>query len=76
MPCIYEIRYEMQWHSSEPDHWVAQSVRVLAGADAQEAVDKARQAALALHRLDENGREERCKGFRLREVALIAEAQL
>lgn len=76
MKCIYEIRYEMKWHSSEPDQWMAQTIRVFAGEDALEAVDKARKAALALHRLDENGREERCSSFRLREVSLIAEAQL
>jgi hypothetical protein len=76
MKCIYEVRYEMQWQSSEPTHWEAQSVRVFAGPDAQEAVEKARQAALAQHRLDDNGREERCATFRLREVVLVAEAQL
>jgi hypothetical protein len=74
--CIYEVRYEMQWRSSEPTHWEAESVRVFAGADALEAVEKVRAAALARHRLDDNGREERCSDFRLREVVLIAEAQL
>jgi hypothetical protein len=76
MQCIYEVRYEVQWHSSEPTHWEALSVRVCAGPDALEAVEKARKAALAQHRMDDNGREEQCTGFRLREVALIAEAQL
>jgi hypothetical protein len=74
--CIYEVRYEMQWHSSEPTHWEAQTVRVFAGADAQEAVLKAKNAVLAHTRLDDNGHEERCSAFRLREVKLIAEAQL
>jgi hypothetical protein len=76
MKCIYEVRYEIQWHSSEPAHWEYHTVKVASGVDAQEAVDRARKAALALHRLDENGREEHCAGFRLREVALLAEAQL
>jgi hypothetical protein len=76
MTCIYEVRYEMQWQSSEPTHWEAQSVRVASGRDAFEAVEKVRLAALAHHRLDENGHEERCSGFRLREIVLIAEAQL
>jgi hypothetical protein len=76
MTCIYEVRYEMQWHSSEPTHWESQTVRVAAGPDAMEAIRKAREAALAHSRLDENGREENCTGFRLREVVLVAEAQL
>lgn len=76
MKCIYEVRYEVQWHSSESAQWEAQSVKVCAGPDAQEAVDKAREAALAQSRLTENGVEERCTVFRLREVVLIAEAVL
>ena len=76
MTCIYEVRYEFRWHSSEPTHWEYQSLKVAAGADAQEAIEKVKKAALAIHRLDENGREERCSSFRLREVVLIAEAQL
>jgi hypothetical protein len=76
MHSIYEIRYEVQWQSVEPTHWEYDTVRVFAGQDALEAVEKARQAALAKHRLDENGREVRCSGFRLREVVLVAEAQL
>ena len=76
MKCIYEIRYEVQWHSSEPTHWEARSVKVCVGEDALEAVEKARQVALAQHRLDDSGREEHCTRFRLREVVLIAEAQL
>lgn len=76
MTCIYEVRYEFRWHSSEPTHWEYQVVKVACGPDAMEAVEKARNAALSLHRLDENGREERCSSFRLKEVVLIAEAQL
>ena len=76
MHCIYEIRYEIQWHTSKPSQWELQSVRVLAGADAQEAVDKARAAALKQHVLNDNGVEERCTAFRLREVVLVAEATL
>jgi hypothetical protein len=76
MKCIFEVRYEVQWHSSEPTHWEPQSVRVLSGPDALEAVAKAREAALKQSRLDDNGRQEHCTGFRLREVALVAEAQL
>jgi hypothetical protein len=74
--CIFEIRYEFRWQSAEPTHWDAAVVRVCSGPDAVEAVEKARKAALALHRLDENGKEERCTGFRLREVLLAAEADL
>jgi hypothetical protein len=48
---------------------------VCAGTDALEAVERARRAALAQCRMDDNGREERCTGFRLREVVLIAEAE-
>jgi hypothetical protein len=76
MKCIYEIRYEVQWHSSEPSHWESQSIRVAAGLDAQEAVDKAKKAALLQKRIDDNGMEEHCLAFRLKEVVLIAEAQL
>ncbi len=76
MICIYEVRYEFRWHSSEPTHWEYQTLKVSAGPDAQEAIDKVRKAALSFHRMDENGTEERCTAFRLREVALIAEAQL
>ena len=76
MTCIYEVRYEFRWQSSEPTHWESQSIKVAAGEDAQEAIEKVKKAALAFHRLDENGREERCVGFRLREVVLITEAQL
>lgn len=76
MHCIYEIRYDFRWHSAAPDHWEQGCVRVLAGDDAQAAVDKAREAALRLHQLNHNGLEERCTGFRLREVVLVAEATL
>ena len=44
--CIYEVRYQFRWHSAAPDHWEQASVRVLAGLDAQEGVNKAREAAL------------------------------
>ena len=74
--CIYEVRYEFRWHSAAPDHWECAVVRVLAGADAQEAVNKAREAALKMHQLNNNGLEERCTGFRLREVRMVAEATL
>jgi hypothetical protein len=73
---IYEVRYEYQWRSSEPTHWEAGAVKVCAGPDALEAVEKAKQAALAQRRLDENGKEERCVGFRLRQVTILAEADL
>jgi hypothetical protein len=76
MHCIYEVRYEFRWHSAAPDHWEARSVRVLAGPDALEAVEKARADALKMHQLNNNGLEERCTGFRLREVILIAIATL
>jgi hypothetical protein len=76
MRCIYEVRYEVQWRTSEPSQWEPQTVKVCAGPDAQEAVDRAREAALAQARLDENGKEERCTAFRLREVALLAQADL
>ena len=74
--CIYEVRYEFRWHSAAPDHWECAVVRVLAGPDAQEAVNKAREAAMKMHQLNNNGLEERCTGFRLREVRLVAEATL
>lgn len=76
MRCIYLIRYEFCWHGKEPDHWEQGSVTVLAGLDAQEAVDKARARALSMHQTNDNGVEERCTGFRLREVKLIAEAAI
>ena len=76
MKCIYEVRYEVQWHSAQPTHWEAQTVRVAAGPDALEAVEKARKYALAQRQLDDNGLEEHCSDFRLREVVLVAEAQL
>lgn len=76
MHCIYEVRYDFRWHSRGPDLWESAVVRVLAGLDAQEAIDKARAAALKMHQLSDNGVEERCTGFRLREVHLIAEASL
>ena len=46
------------------------------GPDAQDAVDKVRTATLKMHQLNDNGLEERCTGFRLREVVLVAEAVL
>jgi hypothetical protein len=52
------------------------TARVLAGADAQIAMDKAREAVMRMHELNDNGVEERCTGFRLREVILIAEATI
>jgi hypothetical protein len=76
MHCIYEVRYQFRWHSAAPDHWEQECVRVLGGEDAQDAINKAREAALKRRQLDNNGREERCTGFRLREVVLIAEASL
>jgi hypothetical protein len=74
--CIYEVRYEFLWESAEPTHWEAAAVKVCAGPDAQEAVAKAKEAALAQHRLNDNGQQERCTAFRLREVHLVAEADL
>jgi hypothetical protein len=76
MHCIYEVRYDYRWHSTAPDQWECATVRVLAGLDAQEAVDKARAAALKMRQLNDNGVEERCTGFRLREVHLVADAAL
>jgi hypothetical protein len=76
MHCIFEVRYEIRWHSAAPDHWEALTLRVLAGPDAQEAIDKVREAALKMQQLNDNGMQERCTGFRLREVILVAEAQL
>jgi hypothetical protein len=76
MHCIYEVRYEIQWHTSGPTQWEPLSVHVLAGADAQEAVDKVRAMALRQHQLNDNGVDEHCTAFRLREVVLIAEAAL
>jgi hypothetical protein len=49
---------------------------VCAGPDALAAVDVARKAALETRRLDDRGQEERCSHFRLREVKLLAEAEL
>jgi hypothetical protein len=76
MYCIYEVRFEFRWHSAGPDHWEPRSIRVMAGHDAQEAIDKARETTLKMHQLNDNGLEERCTGFRLREVLLVAEANL
>jgi hypothetical protein len=76
MHCIYEVRYRIRWHSSAPTHWEERSVKVCAEQDAQEAVEKAKKKALSESRLDDNGAEEGCCGFRLREVLLIAEAEL
>ncbi len=76
MYCIYEVRFDFRWHSANPDHWESRTLRVLAGPDAQEAVDKAREATLKMHQMNDNGLEERCTGFRLREVLLVAEANL
>ncbi len=76
MHCIYEVRYQFRWHSAAPDHWETDSVRVLAGPDAQEAVDKAREAALKMRQVNDNGMEGRCTGFRLLEVRLLADATL
>ncbi len=76
MKCIWEVHYEVQWHSWEPTHWEHHVVKVCTGPDAMEAVEIARKAALNAHRLDDRGREERCSHFRLRDVKLLAEAQL
>jgi hypothetical protein len=76
MHCIYEVRYEIQWHSSKPAQWEPQVVRVMAGPDAQEAITKAREAAMKQHMINDNGVDEHCTAFRLREVVLIAEATL
>jgi hypothetical protein len=76
MKCIYEVKYEVRWHSSEPTHWEQQAVRVCAGPDALEAVERARKAALSQNRLDDNGCREHCTDFRLRGVVVIAEAEL
>jgi len=74
--CIYEVRYQFRWHSNAPDQWESATVHVFAGADALDAVEKARAAALKMHQVNDNGLEERCTGFRLREVILVAEASL
>jgi hypothetical protein len=74
--CIYEIRFEVTWESLQPGTWTEQVLKVLSEEDAQAGVDKARQAALAQHRLDDNGRENKCSGFRLWGVTVIAQANL
>jgi hypothetical protein len=76
MKCIYEVRYDEQWSTAEPSHWEKQSVRVCAEMDALVAVEWVKEHVLSQTRLDQNGMEERCSGFRLREVVLIAEAEL
>lgn len=76
MTCVYEVRYEVQWETPETAQWEPRAVKVAAGPDAQEAVDKAKTAALAEKSLDENGVERKCAAFRLRGVALVAEAEL
>jgi hypothetical protein len=76
MKCIYEIRYDVRWASKEPDKWEEQTAKVFSDEDAMEAVTKVKEKALKQERLDENGRQEHCVGFRLREVALIAQADL
>jgi hypothetical protein len=76
MHAIYEVRYEVRWHSAAPDQWEPRQRRVLAGLDALEAVGKAREAAMKEHQMNDNGVEERCTDFRLREVVLVAEASL
>lgn len=76
MHCIFEIRYQFRWHSAAPDHWEQATVHVCTGPDAQEAVNRAREHALKMRQLNDNGLEERCTGFRLREVMLLAEATL
>src|SRR6266404_7173313 len=58
MKCIYEIRFEVQWETSGPVHWDSQTVHVCSEEDAQEAIDNARKAALAQHRINDNGHEE------------------
>jgi hypothetical protein len=76
MHAIYEVRYEVRWHSAAPDQWEPRQRRVLAGPDALEAVEKAREEAMKEHQMNDNGVEERCTGFRLREVVMVAEASL
>jgi hypothetical protein len=76
MQCIYEIRFEVTWESLQPGTWTEQTLKVVSQEDARAAIDKARQAALAQHRLDDNGRENKCSGFRLRGVSLIGQADL
>jgi hypothetical protein len=76
MHCIYEVRFEFRWHSAAPDQWEPHNIRVLAGPDAQEAVDKVREWSLKKRQVNNNGLEERCTGFRLREVVIVAEATL
>ncbi len=75
MKCIYEIKYDVQWESRESKHWEPRVDRVFAGPDALEGVAKIKERALAERRLDDNGRQDRCIGFRLREVLLLAEAE-
>jgi hypothetical protein len=76
MKCIYEIKYEVRWASKEPDKWEEQFAKVFADKDALTAVEKARETALKQSRLDDNGRQEQCVDFRLREVTLLAQADL
>jgi hypothetical protein len=76
MHCIYEVRYEIQWRTSSPTQWEPLNIHVLAGPDAQEAVDKVRATALRQHQINDNGVDEHCTAFRLREVVLVAEASL
>jgi len=72
MQRIYQIKYQQKWTGSR--EWVRNETNVLAGGDAQIAVDKVRRQTLRQTYKDQDtGKVQKCTAFRLREVTVCAE---
>ena len=74
MKRIYEVEYEEKWPGCE---WVSSSIKVAGNGNALDAVAKTRKYVLGLtYENEENNRIERCKGFRLLGISLVAQADI
>jgi hypothetical protein len=69
---IYKVNYEERWTGCR--EWMADSTNVLANGDAQQAIDRVKKQSLSNTYKDEKGKLQKCIGFRLREIEVLAEA--
>lgn len=70
---IYEVRYRESWEGS--NEWMEAAKTVLAGGDAQVAIDRCKEAVLT-QTISEDGKTLRIDGFELISVTVVAQAEI
>ena len=74
MKRIYEVDFDEKWLGCA---WMQDSIKVLANGDLQHAIAKAKKHVLAQqYTAQDNGKQQRCVGFRARAVRVLAEADI